>query len=90
MSDAVLTNALYSVLYYAAVFTVPPLLVATAAAFAVGLFQAVTQIQEQTLPQTIKIFAIGAVMLFMGSILAGPLFSVSNDLFSRFHTYESR
>ena len=90
MSDAVLTNALYNILYYAAVFAVPPLLVATAAAFVVGLFQAVTQIQEQTLPQTIKIFAIGVVMLFMGSTLAGPLYSASNDLFSRFHTFETR
>ena len=89
MSDAVLTNALYNVLYYAAVFTVPPLLVATIAAFAVGLFQAVTQIQEQTLPQTIKIFAIGLVMLFMGAFLAAPLYSVSDELFSKFHTYES-
>ncbi|MEZ5792464.1 MAG: flagellar biosynthetic protein FliQ [Nitratireductor sp.] len=90
MDDAVLSSALYQILYYTAVFVTPPLLVATIIAFLVGLFQAVTQIQEQTLPQTIKIVAIALVLLMFGSVLAAPLYAASNELFSNFYTYEKR
>jgi type III secretion protein S len=90
MEPAVLSNALYEILYYTAIFVTPPLVVATAIAFFVGLLQAVTQIQEQTLPQTIKIFAIAAVLLFFGTALASPLYAASDKLFSSFHTYEPR
>ena len=90
MDDAVLSSALYQILYYTAVFVAPPLLVATIIAFIVGLFQAVTQIQEQTLPQTIKIFAIALVLLMFGSALAAPLFLASDKLFTDFYTYETR
>ncbi len=87
MPEATLSSALYSILFYAAVFVVPPLIIATVAAFVIGLFQAVTQIQEQTLPQTIKIFAIGLTIMFFGSILAAPFYSVADDLFTNFYTY---
>jgi len=87
MSEADLTSALYNVFYYSAVFLTPPLVIATIVAFLVGLLQAVTQIQEQTLPQTIKIFVIGLVLLMFGGILGAPLYSVSDELFSRFHEY---
>ena len=90
MAAATLTSALYQFLYYSAIFVVPPLIVATVIAFIVGLFQAVTQIQEQTLPQTIKIFAIALVLLMFGSALAAPLYSASDKLFTDFYTYETR
>ncbi len=80
-----MTNLLFSMFYNVAIFIVPPLLLATAAAFVVGLLQAVTQIQEQTLPQTIKIFVIGFVLLAAGSMLAGPLYYTSDEIFSNFH-----
>ena len=88
MQDATLIKALYDTMYHSALFVLPPLVIATLIAFAVGLFQAVTQIQEQTLPQTIKIVAIGVVMLVMGSSLAGPLYVSADDLFSNFARYE--
>jgi len=87
MTDAHLISALYNIFYYSAVVLVPPLLLATVVAFAVGLFQAVTQIQEQTLPQTIKIMVIGFMMIVFGSVLTAPLYSASDEIFSRFHEY---
>lgn len=44
MPQAALSNMLYAMLTDAAIFVVPPLVVATIVAFIVGLFQAVTQI----------------------------------------------
>ncbi len=87
MDEAQLISALYNIFYYSAVVLVPPLLLATIIAFIVGLFQAVTQIQEQTLPQTIKIMVIGFMLIVFGSTLTAPLYSASDEIFSRFHEY---
>lgn len=87
MDEAQLISALYNIFYYSAVVLVPPLLLATIIAFIVGLFQAVTQIQEQTLPQTIKIMVIGFMLIVFGSTLTAPLYTTSNEIFSRFHEY---
>ena len=87
MSEAQLISALYNIFYYSAVFLVPPLLIATAVAFLVGLLQAITQIQEQTLSQTIKILVIGFVLIVFGGTLTAPLFTASDEIFSRFHEY---
>jgi len=84
MTDSILVNYLYETLYNVAIFSLPPLVLATAVAFLIGLFQAVTQIQEQTLPQTVKIFVIGFVILSFGASLASPLFNMSDRIFSTF------
>ena len=84
MSESVLVNYLYETLYNVAIFSLPPLVLATAVAFLIGLFQAVTQIQEQTLPQTVKIFVIGFVILSFGASLVSPLFNMSDRIFSTF------
>ncbi len=85
MSNTVLVNFLYETLYNVAIFSLPPLVLATAVAFLIGLFQAVTQIQEQTLPQTVKIFVIGFVVLSFGASLSAPLYNMSDRIFSNFH-----
>lgn len=87
MSEAQLVSALYNIFYYSAIFLLPPLLIATGVAFLVGLLQAITQIQEQTLPQTIKILVIGFTLIAFGGVLTAPLYSASDELFSRFHEY---
>lgn len=87
MDEAQLISALYNIFYYSAVFLVPPLVIATIVAFLVGLFQAITQIQEQTLPQTIKILVIGFMLIAFGGVLTAPLYSASDEIFSRFHEY---
>lgn len=88
MNEQVMINSMYSIMYYSAVLAGPPLIVGTVVAFIIGLFQAVTQIQEQTLPQTVKMIAIGAVLLMFGGLLSAPLYNLSDQLFSNFHTYE--
>lgn len=61
-----------------------PLAVATLCGLLVSFFQAITQIQDQTLSQTIKISAIVVVLLAAGSALTNPLMSSAEKVFSNF------
>lgn len=86
MGDAAYATILYEILYDAVIFTGPPLILATLIAFLIGLFQAVTQIQEQTLPQTLKIVVITIILLFFGNVLAAPLYATTLNIFDNFGT----
>jgi len=61
-----------------------PLAVATIIGLLVSIFQAVTQIQDQTLSQTIKIAAIVGVLIGFGSTLVSPLVLSSAQIFNEF------
>lgn len=61
-----------------------PLGVATVCGLLVSVFQAVTQIQDQTLAQTVKIIAIVVVLLGFGDVLVAPLLQSSITLFDEF------
>ncbi len=87
MNEAQLVGSLYNIFYYSAIFLLPPLLIGTLVAFLIGLLQAITQIQEQTLPQTIKILVIGFVLIVFGGALTAPLYSASDEIFTTFHKY---
>lgn len=64
-----------------------PLVIATILAFVISLIQAVTQIQDQTLSQTIKIGAITFIFIAAGSGLVAPLMSSTQQVFDNFHIY---
>ncbi|MDH2326598.1 EscS/YscS/HrcS family type III secretion system export apparatus protein [Falsirhodobacter xinxiangensis] len=77
---AEMNRALMTVLMVSA----PALLVAIVIGVAVGLFQALTQIQDQTLPQAVKLIAVMLVVIFAGSLMAvqvGALASRMLDIF---------
>jgi len=87
MNEEQLISSLYNIFYYSAVFLLPPLILSTVVAFLIGLLQAITQIQEQTLPQTVKILVIGFLLIAFGGVLSAPFYSTSDEIFSRFHEY---
>lgn len=64
----------------------PPLIIAAAIGFVVALFQGVTQIQDQSLPITLKILVVGAVFLFFGASLAKPVVILADEAFRIFPT----
>ena len=84
MEVEILTGQLYEVLYDAAILAAPPLLLATLFGFITSLLQAITQIQDQSLPQTVKIISISLTLMLVGSLLSVPLFSASERLFAGF------
>lgn len=61
-----------------------PLAIATLSGFLVSFFQAVTQIQDQTLSQTIKIAAVIFVLLAFGTTLSAPLMNSTVEIFEDF------
>lgn len=84
MTEAIYTTQLITFLLNAALLAGVPLAVATATGLIVSFLQAVTQIQDQTLSQTIKIVAIAVVLLAMTSSLTRPLMSSTRELFKNF------
>ncbi|MCU0827236.1 MAG: flagellar biosynthetic protein FliQ [Tabrizicola sp.] len=61
-----------------------PLAIAAALGVTVSLVQALTQIQDQTLPQLIKVAAIALTMIIGGALLAAPLLARSEEIFDTF------
>ena len=61
-----------------------PLAVATGVGLIVSFFQAITQIQDQTLAQTAKIVAIALTFMVLGGTLVAPLIESSVLLFDTF------
>lgn len=62
-----------------------PLAVATFCGLIISFFQAVTQIQDQTLSLTVKITAITITLLAFGTILARPLMLLTQEVFDNFN-----
>jgi type III secretion protein S len=64
-----------------------PLLVATVVALTVAVLQAMTQVQDQNLSQTIKIAAIVLVFMTLGASLVQPLLLRTERLFSEIERF---
>lgn len=62
----------------------PVLVSAALIGFVMALFQAATQIQDQTLPQILKMFVIAAIVVLGGAGLAGPMVRFTENLFINF------
>lgn len=73
-------DALWTVLLVSA----PALLIAIVIGFGVGLLQALTQIQDQTLPQGVKLIAVLLVMILAGPLLAGQIVDLANQVLDNF------
>lgn len=84
MGEAEILEHASTILKLVLLLSLPPLAVATVVGFVVGLLQAVTQIQDQTLPQTIKLVAVLATLLFAGPWMAGPLIEQARQIFDAF------
>jgi type III secretion protein S len=74
------TTTLNIVLY----MSLPPLLGAMVVGLTVGILQAVTQVQDQSLPVVFKLLIVIAVIGFGGPLLVMPLVQQSVQLFDSF------
>ena len=77
---SLMKQALVTVLLLSA----PVLGVAILLGLGVGLLQALTQIQDQTLPQAVKLVAILLVVIFLGPLLAGQVVTLTNHVLDNF------
>lgn len=60
----------------------PPLIIAAAAGMIVSLIQAVTQIQDQTVPYVVKLVAVGCTLAAMGRWIGVELIQLANLAFT--------
>ena len=74
------TTTLNIVLY----MSLPPLVGAMVVGLTVGILQAVTQVQDQSLPVVFKLLIVIAVIAFGGPLLVMPLVQQSVQLFDSF------
>ncbi|KJZ64565.1 EscS/YscS/HrcS family type III secretion system export apparatus protein [Pseudomonas fluorescens] len=77
---SLMKQALMTVLLLSA----PALGVAILVGMSVGLFQALTQIQDQTLPQVVKLVAVLLVIVFVGPLLAGQVVELGSLVLDNF------
>ena len=65
----------------------PPIVFATIIGLFVAIFQAATQIQEQTLPFALKLVAVVATLLFMGGWIGSMIFHYATQIFTNFYKW---
>ncbi len=64
--------------------SLPPIIIATVAGLCISLFQALTQIQEQTLGFAVKLIAVLVIMVIFGEWLSSELLTFTESLFAEF------
>ena len=75
-----LTQALYLTLW----LSLPTILVASIVGTLFSLFQALTQIQEQTLSFAVKLIAVGIVLALTARWMGGEMFNYTQAIFEAF------
>jgi len=84
MTPDMLSHEIYVTLMAGAQLAGPPLAISAALGLFIGLLQAVTQIQDQSFPQVIKIVVISGVLFGLGARLAGALYTQTVYLLTAF------
>lgn len=81
MEPAELTRLTTEALYLALILSGPALLTSLVVGLSIGLLQAVTQVQEQTLTFVPKLVAVGLVLTLTGGALGAELAGFTRALF---------
>lgn len=74
----------YQALLLILILSGPPILISMTLGLMVAVFQAATQIQEQTLSFTVKLIAVIATILFMGGFLGAQIMQFTNNIIHNF------
>ncbi len=74
----------YQALLLILILSGPPILISTMLGLFVAVFQAATQIQEQTLSFMVKLFAVILTLLFLGGWLSAQIVQFTTNIFQNF------
>jgi len=74
----------YQALLLILILSGPPILISTMLGLFVAVFQAATQIQEQTLSFMVKLFAVVFTLLFLGGWLGSQIMQFASNIFLNF------
>ncbi len=79
----------YQALLLILILSGPPILISTLLGLMVAIFQAATQIQEQTLSFMVKLFAVILTLFVMGGWLAAQILQFTNNIMLNFPKWAS-
>jgi type III secretion HrpO family protein len=79
----------YQSLYLILLLSGPPILISMLLGLLVAIFQAATQIQEQTLSFTVKLVAVIVVLMMMGGFLSSQIMQFSLLIFNNFYRWNT-
>jgi type III secretion protein S len=83
-SSSNVTALLGQALYLALALSMPAIVVASVVGTLFALFQALTQIQEQTLSFAVKLIAVGLVLYITAAWMGGEMLNYTIAVFSNF------
>ncbi len=66
------------------IWILPPLIASVIVGLAIGIIQAATQIQDESLPLTVKLLVVVAVIGLFAPVLSAPLIELANKVFTEF------
>lgn len=78
----------YEALLLILIMSGPPILFASIIGLFVAIFQAATQIQEQTLSFAIKMVVVMATVVFMGGWLGALIYQFAMKIFTNFYKFK--
>ena len=84
-------NEIYQLTYQALILILilsgPPIIISMVFGLVVAVFQAATQIQEQTLSFTVKLFAVVLTIMILGGWLGAQIMHFTNNIFTNFPSW---
>jgi len=83
MSSAIIADIFQDAIFHILILSAPMLLSALIVGLVISIFQATTQIQEQTLSFVPKVLAIFLVLLFAGPWLLSTLMDFTLSIFDK-------
>jgi type III secretion HrpO family protein len=87
MESQIIQNS-YQGLLMILILSGPPILISMTLGLLVAIFQAATQIQEQTLSFTVKLFAVIGTLMFLGGWIGGQILSFAKTIFQNFPKWQ--
>jgi type III secretion protein S len=89
MYDSQIYQLSYQALFLILILSGPPILISMVFGLTVAIFQAATQIQEQTLSFTVKLVAVILTLLIMGGFLSTQIMQYADTIFKNFYKWSS-
>ena len=88
MYSAEIYQLAYQALLLILILSGPPILISMVFGLTVAIFQAATQIQEQTLSFTIKLVAVILTLMLMGGMLSSQIMQYAHTIFNNFYKWQ--
>lgn len=89
MFESEIYQLTYRALILILVLSGPPIIISMVLGLLVAIFQAATQIQEQTLSFVIKLFAVIFTLIILGQWLGAQMIQFTNAIFLNFYHWKA-